>query len=153
MVARVDGVDVSVDVLWWRELNFNQFRWPGRVGTYELEIPRSDFLERLGPAYRECVAELQPDDPSAGDPESPLSIAGYPPLEELQAHPPALVEAVSGYLSDDLLAAFVPFVPSAAKFMVNSIDDVSASSTVVVIRGRGYHGAPGFGARPWWRFW
>jgi hypothetical protein len=49
MVARVDGEVVSPDALWWPEMNFDQFRWPGRVGEYELEIPRAEFVERLGP--------------------------------------------------------------------------------------------------------
>ncbi len=144
MVARVDGVAVPAEVLWWPEMNFDQFRWPGRVGSYELEVPRSEFNVQFGPSYRRCVAELGADDSLGQDGESPLSIAGYPPLEELPAHPAALVEAVRVYLWDDLFAAFVSFVPSAAGFMMNSIDDVSVSANVVVIRGRGYHGAQGF---------
>jgi hypothetical protein len=48
------------------------------------------------------------------------------------------------YLWDDLFGRFLSFKPSAAQFMVNSIEAVSASLAAVAVRGRGYHGAPGF---------
>jgi hypothetical protein len=125
-------------------MNFGQFRWPACVGVYELEFPRVEFIERLGPAYRQCVAELRADDALVpGQSPSPLRDAGYPPLGELPDHTTALLEAVAVYLWDDLFELALPFPPSgAAKFMVNSVDAVSASLSVVVVRGRGYHAGP-----------
>lgn len=146
MIARVDGEVVSPEMLWWPEMNFDQFRWPGRIGAYELEIPSTVFVEGLKPAYQQCAAELRADDLHGTDPESPLTAAAYPSLEELLHYPAALFEAVGVYLWSDLLGKFLVFRPQAARFMVNSIEAVSASSSVVVVRGRGYHGAPGFAA-------
>ena len=142
MIARMDGEVVSPDVLWWPEMNFNQFRWPGRIGVYELEIPQSLFIERLGPAYQQCVSELRDDDLHGADPASPLTAADYPPLDELPDHPAALFEAVRVYLWDDLLRAFLTFRSPAARFMVNSIEAVSAPRAAVLICGRGYYRQP-----------
>jgi hypothetical protein len=143
MIARVDGEVVATDALWWPAMNFDQFRWGHPLGDYELEVPRDEFVGRLGPAYRQCVADLRADDLLVPGHRSPLSDAGYPPLDELPAHPAAFFEAVRVYLWDDLFAAFLPCPPGAGRFMVNSIDAVSASPSVVVVSGRGYHAGPG----------
>jgi|SRR5579864_5299756 len=144
MIARVDGAVVPADALWWPAMNFDQFRWDYPLGGYELELPRAAFVERLGAAYQWCAAELRADDALVPDQSpSPLRDAGYPPLAELPDHPAAFSEAVRVYLWDDLFAAFLPCPPGAGRFMVNSIDAVSASPAVVVIRGRGYHAGPG----------
>lgn len=144
MIARVDGEVVAADALWWPAMNFDQFRWDHPLGAYELELPRAVFVERLGPACRQCAAELRADDALVpGQSPSPLGEAGYPPLAELPDHPAAFFEAVQVYLWEDLFAAFLPCPPGAGRFMVNSIDAVSASPTVVVVRGRGYHAGPG----------
>ncbi len=142
MIARVDGEVVAPDGLWWPAMNYNQFRWPEPLGGYELELPRAEFVGRLGPAYRQCVDELRADDLLVPGQEFPLKDAGYPPLDELPAHPAAFFEAVRVYLWDDLFAAFLTCPPGAGRFMVNSIDAVFASPLVVVVRGRGYHAGP-----------
>jgi len=142
MIARVDGEVVAADTLWWPALNFDQFRWDHPPGGYELALPRAEFGGRLGPAYRRCVDELRADDLIVPGQRSPLRTAGYPPLDELPDHPAALFEAVRVYLWDDLFAAFLPCPPGAGRFMVNSIDAVSASPSVVVVQGRGYHAGP-----------
>jgi hypothetical protein len=144
MIARVDGEVVPPSSLWWPELNFDQFRWPGRVDDYELEIARADFVDRLAIVYQQCVAELRADDKLVPGGHSPLTNADYPSLDKLPDHPAAFFEAVRVYLWNNLFAAFLPGPAEAGRFMVNSIDSVSASSAVVVVRGRGYHGAPGF---------
>lgn len=143
MIARVDGEVVAPDGLWWPAMNYNQFRWPEPLGEYELELPRATFVERLGAAYRQCAAELQADDALVPD-QSPSALrdAVYPPLDVLPDHPAAFFEAVRVYLWDELLAAFLPSPPGAGQFMVNSIDAVSASPSVVLVRGRGYHVGP-----------
>jgi hypothetical protein len=150
VIARVDGRVVAPDALWWPAMNFGQFRWPAPVGAYELELPMAEFIELLDGAYRKCVAELQADDALVPDQSpSPLRDAGYPRLADLPDHPAALLEAVAVFLWDDLFGALMPFLPSpGARFMVNSVEAVSVSSPVVVIRGRGYHAAPGFAADP-----
>jgi hypothetical protein len=142
MIARVDGEVVAADGLWWPAMNFDQFRWDHPLGEYELELPRAEFVERLGPAYRQFATELRADDLLVPGQESPLRSADYPPLDALPDHPAAFVEAVQVYLWQDLLAAFLPCPPGAGRFMVNSIDAVSASPSVVVVRGRGYHAGP-----------
>jgi hypothetical protein len=146
MTARVDGEVVAADTLWWPAMNFGQFRRPAPVGAYELEFPRAEFVTRLDRAYRQCVAELRADDALVPEPSpSPLRDAGYPPLAELPDHPAALREAVRVFLWADLFGAALPHPPSAAaRFMVNSVEAVSASPAVVVVRGRGYHAAPEF---------
>jgi hypothetical protein len=143
MIARVDGEIVLADTLWWPAMNFDQFRWDYPLGEYELELPRGAFVERLGKAYQRYVTELQADDALVPHQlQSPLREAGYPPLAELPDHPAALFEAVRVYLSDDLFAAFLPRPPGAGRFMVNSIDAVWASPSVVVVFGCGYHAGP-----------
>jgi len=89
------------------------------------------------------VAELRADDLIDPDDTSPLRAAGYPPLKTLPDYPAALLEAVRVYLWDDLLTAFLPRQSSSARFMVNSVDAVSASPAGVLVRGRGYHAGPG----------
>ncbi len=143
MIARVDGEVVAPEGLWWPAMNYNQFRWPEPLGSYELELPRAEFVGRIGPAYRQCVAELRADDLLVPDQEFPLKDAGYPPLDELPDHPAAFFEAARVFLWDDLFAAFLPCSPGAGRFMLNSIDAVSASHSVVVVQGRGYHAGPG----------
>ncbi len=147
MIARVDGEVVAPDGLWWPAMNYNQFRWPEPLGGYELELPRAEFVGREDPLYRQCVAELRADELLVPGQRSPLSDAGYPPLDELPAHPAAFFEAVRVYLWDDLFAAFLPCPRGAGRFMVNSIDAVSASPSVVVVRGRGYHAGPALTSR------
>lgn len=148
LIARINGEVVSPSSLWRSEFNFGQFRWPAPIGEYEIEIPQAEFIERLDPAYRQCVAELQADDELVPDqPSFPLRDAGYPPLAALPDYPAALAEAVTVYLLGALLDSFLPFSPAQARFMVNSVESVSTSPAAVVVRGRGYFGAPGFAAR------
>ena len=148
MLARVDGQVVAADALWWPAMNFGQFRWDALIGAYELEFRRSEFVRRMELAYRQCIGELQADDALVPDQlPSPLREANYPPLAQLVDRPAAFREAVAVFLWHDLLGEFIPRPLSAAsRFMVNSIDSVSASAAVVAVRGRGYHGAPGFAA-------
>jgi hypothetical protein len=143
MLARVDGELVAPNALWWPAMNFDQFRWDHPLGDYELELPMAAFVERLGPAYRQCVADLRADDLLVPIQQSPLKIADYPPLHLLPEHTTAFFEAVRLYLWDDLFTEFLPCPPGAGRFMVNSIDAVSASASMVVVRGRGYHAGPG----------
>lgn len=144
MIARVDGEVVAVEGLWWPAMNYNQFRWDYPLGGYELELSQAEFVERLSPAYRRCVAELRADDLLVPNQESsPLKSADYPPLDTLPDHPDAFLEAMRVYLWDELFAAFLSCPPEAGQFMVNSIDAVSASKSVVIVRGRGYHAGPG----------
>ena len=148
LIARINGEVVSPDLLWSPEFNFGQFRWSAPIGEYEIEIPQTDFIERLDPAYRKCIAELQADDELVPDqPSFPLRDAGYPPLAALLDYPAALAEVVAAYLLRELLDSFLPFSPTQARFMVNSVESVSTSPAAVVVRGRGYFGAPGFAAR------
>jgi hypothetical protein len=142
MIARVDGEIIVPDGLWWPAMNYNQFRWPEPLGMYELELERAEFVGRLSTAYRQCVAELRADDLLVPDQDSPLKSAGYPPLDELPDSPAAFFEAVQVYLWDHLFAAFLPCPPGAGRFMLNSIDAVCASTSVVVVCGRGYHAGP-----------
>ena len=148
LIARINGEVVSPDLLWRPEFNFGQFRWSAPIGEYEIEIPQTDFIERLDPAYRKCVAELRADDEIVPDqPSFPLRDAGYPPLAVLLDYPAALAEVVEVYLLVELLDIFLPFSPTQSRFMVNSVESVSTSPAAVVVRGRGYFGAPGFAAR------
>jgi hypothetical protein len=143
MIALVDGEVVAPDTLWWPVMNYNQFHWDHPLGEYELELLRAEYVERLTPAYRQCVTELRADDLLVPDQESPLKSADYPLLDALPDYPAAFFEAMRVYLWDDLFAAFLPCPPGAGRFMVNSIDTVSATPSVVVVRGRGYHAGPG----------
>jgi hypothetical protein len=143
MIARVDRAMVPIDVLWWPAMNFGQFRWDHPIGVYELELSRAVFVERLGTAYQNCAAELQADDALVRHQEpSPLRDAGYPALAELPEHEAAFLEVVRVYLWDDVLTNFLPCPPAAGRFMVNSIDTVWASPSMVAISGRGYHAGP-----------
>ncbi len=143
MIARVDREIVEPDSLWWPAMNYNQFRWDYPLGIYDLELPRDIFLERLFPAYLECVAELRADDLIDPNQESPLKAADYPPLELLLGNPEALFEVMTVYLWEDLFAAFLKCPVDGGRFMVNSIDEIVADSFVVRVRGRGYHAVPG----------
>lgn len=142
MIARVDGDVVSLEGLWWPALNYGQFRWPERLGSYELEIPRAEFIERLGSAYRQCVLELRADDLIEPDQQFPLKAAGYPSLDVLPDHAAALLETIQTFLWDDLFAEFLPCPPGAGRFMLNSIDAVTARTLMIVVSGRGYHSGP-----------
>jgi hypothetical protein len=144
MIARVDGLAVSSDPLWWPAMNFGQFRCDHPLGEYELEFPRAEFVRHMEPSYEQCVAELRVDDALVPGQSSPLEDAGYPSLHDLPDHPAAFFEAVSVYLWDALFGEFLPWPPSAtARFIVNSIEAVSTSSAVVCVRGRGYHAVLG----------
>lgn len=143
MNVKIDGRLVSADQLWYPDMNFGQFRWDAPIGTYELEIPRKDFVVRMAPEYAELVAELQgggelPHDASA------LRDAHCPALEALPDHTEALLEALAVYLWETLLWKFLGPPSPNAGFMVNSIGHALASENAVVVRGRGYHGSPGF---------
>jgi|GEM_PF-254535 len=154
MIARIDDETVAPEALWWPAMNFGQFRWAAPIGRYELELPRPELVERLTPAYHRCVRELRQDDRLFPDDESPLRSAGYPPLETLLDHAAARFELFDGHLHEELFAAFLPSPPTAAaRFMINSVEEVAARPNAIVLRGRGYHGAPGFaitwrGTRP-----
>jgi hypothetical protein len=144
MIARVDGKVVVAEALRWPAMNFDQFRWNYPLGGYELELPRAAFFDRLGAAYRQCAAELRADDALVpAQSPSPLRDTGYPPLADLPDHPAALFEAVQVYPWEDLFAASLPCPPGAGRFMINSVDAVSASAAVVVVVGRGYHAGAG----------
>lgn len=143
MIARVDGRVVAPEALWWPAMNYNQFRWDFPLGTYNLELPRATFVERLLSAYCQCVTELRADDLLVPDQQSPLKSADYPALELLPEHPDAFFEAVHVYLWEDLFAQFLPCPPGSGFFMINSIDSVCANASMVEVRGRGYHAGPG----------
>lgn len=148
MLAKIEGDAVPAEALWWPAMNFGQFRWEAPLGQYELELPRVELVERLAATYEQCVRELKEDDRRIPEEASRLRDLGYPPLDALLDNPAACLEVLGEYLVEDLLAAFIPHPPSeAARFMINSVDEVSARADVVVVRGRGYHGAPGFAVR------
>ena len=144
MRVRVDNNPIPADTLWWPSMNFSQFQLDRPQGQYELEIARTAFVQRLSDAYARCVEELREDDRKfPGQDASPLRDTGYPPLDEVVGHAPALLELLDVFLHEELFAAFVPNPPSvAARFMINSIEEVSAGPDTVTIRGRGYHTAP-----------
>jgi len=146
MLAKVDDHPVAPEALWWPAMNFNQFRWNGSIGRYELVLPRADFVERLSAAHAQCMRDLQKDDRIAADPEpSPLRDVGYPSLNQVLNNAEARFELIEVFLYRDVFESFLPHLPSrAASFMINSVEDVAASPDSVVIRGRGYHGGPGF---------
>lgn len=145
MRIRVDGDIVAPETIWWPEMNFGQFRWAARIGAYELELPRAEVERCLRHVYQQCVAELKEDDRVAGaDDRSALREAGYPPLAKLFAAPAAFEEVIRVHLYTDLFEAVLPPVTTDARFMINSIESVSVSPEVLLIRGRGYYAAPGF---------
>jgi hypothetical protein len=125
-------------------MNFGQFRWQGSIGEFELLIPRDEFVRSLAEPYNCCINELRQDDKNAPDEICDLKAAGYPPFEELLDNKKALREAIGVYLWEEVLAEFVPFVAESARFMINSIESVVMSDGQVSVRGRGYHGSPGF---------
>jgi hypothetical protein len=146
MLAKIDNKPVASDALWWPAMNFNQFRWDGSIGWYELALSRADFLQRLAGAYEQCVRELKEDDRMVpGQDPSPLRDAAYPPLDLLLDNAAARFELVKFYIYEEVFESFLPYAPSAmARFMINSVDEVMATPELVIIRGRGYHGGPGF---------
>ena len=93
--------------------------------------------------FIKLIEELKEDDRKfPGQDESPLRSAGYPPLDEVAERSDALLELLDVFLHEELFTAFVPDSPSAAgRFMINSIETVSAGLDTVVVRGRGYHAA------------
>ncbi len=137
LTAKVDGRPVSLDSLSWPELNFGQFRADVPQGRYELAIPREAFVERLSPAYDLCAAELQADDCHDSDAVPHLREIGYPPLAKVLDHPRQLYELVAIFLYEDVFAAFLSHPSSAPKFLLNSVDEVVATETAVILRGRG----------------
>ena len=144
MLAKVDDNPVAADALWWPAMNFDQFRWDGSIGRYELTVPRSGFVERLSGTYTQCVRELQDDDRLVPGQRSPLRDAGYPSLDVVLDNPEARFELVEVFIYEDVFEAFLPHPFSAeARFMINSVDEVVSNQESVMIRGRGYHGAPG----------
>jgi hypothetical protein len=145
VIARVDGKVVSPEVLWWPAMNYDQFRWDYRLGGYELELPRAEFVKRLEPPYQECVAELRADDLIEPEWDTQLRNSGYPPLEVLMTFPETFCRVVKVFLWDEVFAVFLPCPEGAGKFMVNSIDEAWASPSLVFVRGRGYHARPGLG--------
>src|SRR5215467_13969108 len=103
MLVRVDDNPVAPDTLWWPAMNFNQFRWDGSIGRYELELPRAVFVQRLAGAYAQCVRELQEDDRLVPDQEaSPLRDAGYPSLDEVLDNAGARFELIEVYMYEDV---------------------------------------------------
>ncbi|QOV90215.1 hypothetical protein [Humisphaera borealis] len=146
MLAKVEDNPVAPDALWWPAMNFDQFRWDGTIGRYELRIPRADFVQRLSGVYAQCVRELQEDDRLVADQQrSPLRDAGYPSLETVLDNAETTFELVEVFIYENVFEAFLPHPPSAkARFMINSVDEVASTSESVLIRGRGYHGGPGF---------
>lgn len=128
-------------------MNFGQYSGPGPIASYELEIPLAAFFERLGPAYEQCRAELKADKEMVPDQFCPLHEVGYPPLEKLVGFPFVFFHVSKDYLWNEILEAFLPFCEAEARFMINSVETVLASSVVVVVAGHGYHVAPGFAAR------
>lgn len=140
MTATVDGVIVPRDILWWPAMNYNQFRWEGQIGHYELRFLRTEFVERLSGIYSQMVIELRADDVAVPDNDSHLTQVNYPPLAELPDFPAAFLEALSVYLWDDLFTAFLPHQRAAGPtFMVNSIESCAATEDGITVRGRGYH--------------
>jgi hypothetical protein len=146
---KVDDIPVAPDALWWPAMNFDQFRWDGTEGRYALEFVRDVFVRRLADAYAQCVRELREDDRSVPDQDpSPLRAAGYPALDVVLEDADARFELVRVYLYEDIFTSFLPGTPSdGAIFMINSVDEVASSPQSVIIRGRGYHGGPGFGEK------
>jgi hypothetical protein len=123
MIATVDGQPVPTNALWSPAMNFNQFRWDFPLGEYTLQIGRKAFVDALGPAFATCREELIADEPNDPDGAPYLREIGYPPV----------------FLYENVFEAFLPGRSSSATFMINSVDAVTASGSVVVIRGRGYH--------------
>jgi hypothetical protein len=145
MLTTVDDNPLPPAALWWPAMNFDQFRWDGTVGRYELQLPRVEFVRRLSDTYAHCVRELQEDDRLFPGQRSPLRDAGYPSLDALLDNPEARFELVEVFIYEDVFEEFLPHPFSAeAQFMINSIDEVLLNQESVVIRGRGYHAAPGF---------
>lgn len=138
LTAKVDGRPVSLDSLSWPPMNFGQFRADVPQGRYELAIPREAFVERLSPAYDQCAAELQADDCHDADAVPHLREIGYPPFAEVLDHPRQLHELVAIFLYEDVFAEFLPRPSSAPKFLLNSVDEVVATETSVILRGQGY---------------
>src|SRR5262249_40118004 len=117
MIAWVDGQPVPPGALWWPAMNFAQFRRDAPLGNYALEIPRVAFIERLQPAYEQCVAELRADDvhDPAGVPH--LREIGYPPLGVVLDYPRQFAELVRVFLYEDVFEAFLPPRSPAAQFL------------------------------------
>lgn len=144
--AKVDGKPIEAEGLWRPVMNFNQFRWKGTIGQYELQIPRDEFVRRLSNDYAKVVEDLQEDDRIVPDKDpSPLRDAEYAPLNIVLENPTARFELVRIYLYEEVFTAFLAQMPSGpTQFMINSVEAVDLQADQVVMRGRGYHGAPGF---------
>jgi hypothetical protein len=113
MLAKVDGNHVEPGVLWWPEINFDQFRWDRAIGMYELEFPRTDFVQRLAGIYAQCVHELREDDRLVPDQSpSPLRDAGYPPLDAVLDNAEARKELIAVFLYEEVFEAFLSHRPA-----------------------------------------
>jgi hypothetical protein len=140
--ATVDGLPMPLHSLWYFEMNFGQLRedW-GVPATYELTVPRSEFIERLEPSYLQLVAELQADEPNDPDGAPYLREIGYPPLALLLDHPRQFFAVVEVFLYDDVFRRFLSGC-SSPTFWINSVDEVQTRADTVSLRGRGYPPRP-----------
>lgn len=111
------------------------------VVPYELRIPADHLIAALTPVYEQFEREARAD--AANFPEdwpelAPAADAGYPPLTELPTRlPDYLASILRENLAVDLLDAVLPLLDSVpARYLANSVDDVTVEPTTVTVTGR-----------------
>lgn len=132
----VDGKPVPGEYLFWRELNFGQ-TVQLKLVKYEIHYPTNEFVTILQQPYSEWLSEMRADFEQTGDTDPEyLQRLDYPSLDVLMRHPEELSSAIKVYLYRDLFdQAFRSFPLEAARWIINTVDDVAVGKDSIVVAG------------------
>jgi hypothetical protein len=145
MYCWVNGQEVPCHYLARRELNFSQpFPAPAPPLPYRISVAVEEFIKRLGDTYEEYARQDLADTPYREAGKCPVldrwQELGYPPLEDLAAREPAVLEGlVKDWLDLEALDQLIPGPEEGlAQFLVNTIDRVTVSNGRILIEGQAF---------------
>ena len=125
----IDNKLISKDLISYNHgLNFNRFFNDSEIVTYELEVTKSYFLDKLTLFYNTVRDEIKKDDEKHKD-TSDFTKVNYCSFSELLQHSKQLKEIFETYLKDNF---FKDFINTKATYIINSIDVIEVARTIKI---------------------
>jgi len=138
VTVAINGIEVHVDSIRVRAMNFGQGGYEHSVVRYTLNVPVETLIDQMDSYY----AEFAKDDRECGGDDEPeiilrLRELAWPDLRDLQSLDPALFSAfVKRFLSYDFLVTLWKTDPSGrAKYLINTVDTVDLRGDTLVFSG------------------
>jgi hypothetical protein len=140
MRIEIDQEAVTPEQVSYRELGFGEKSSGFLFAQYRLVYGIDEVVESLRSPYAVWIEDQKRDDEAAGEPYPEYFLElGYPPFDEFVKHPTPLCDAVKDFFYNDLLSSsLAPASDDKVRWIINSIDSISADNKQLAIVGTAF---------------